>query len=567
MTDLSDISVRIRNFKCFQQEEQGFDCIKPINLIIGRNNSGKSALLDLIKYSADYKDDLSVHAPPGHVPQIVFRKSLLADELKNVFREEVSGGGVPGRNHWEYGKAWVGEKIVFGHEKGNKKFFIRIEPEMKIATAGEYIDRLIRVIKNPLESKIFKRLSAERDIVPETSLENLAISEKGAGATNAIQQFINNAALPSALVEETLLNELNKIMQPDALFTRIVVQQHKQNQWEIYLSEKRKGAIPLSHTGSGLKTIILILTFLILVPKAENKKVSDYLFGFEELENNLHPSLIRRLLLYLRDFVTTNQCVFFLTTHSNVSIDLFNKDETAQILHVTHDGEKANVRTVKAYIEHKNILDDLDIRASDLLQSNGIIWVEGPSDRLYFNRWVELVTDGQIREGAHYQCVFYGGRLLAHLTADDPDIDHDELIKILRINRNAIFLMDSDLRDGREDINRTKQRIHAEMESIGGMAWITHGKEVENYISREALISLSGNTAIRTLRKNEDFGMYLQKEKIREKKRFEANKVLFAEQICPHITRASLSTTLDLEEKVGEALKLIRKWNSMPETS
>lgn len=30
-------------------------------------------------------------------------------------------------------------------------------------------------------------------------------------------------------------------------------------------------------------------------------------------------------------------------------------------------------------------LDDLGVKASDLLQANGIIWVEGPSDRAYIH--------------------------------------------------------------------------------------------------------------------------------------------------------------------------------------
>ena len=33
------------------------------------------------------------------------------------------------------------------------------------------------------------------------------------------------------------------------------------------------------------------------------------------------------------------------------------------------------------------LVDDLGIKASDILQSNGIIWVEGPSDRIYINKF------------------------------------------------------------------------------------------------------------------------------------------------------------------------------------
>ena len=40
-------SIYFKGHTCFKNEWSGFDTIKPINVIIGRNNSGKSHLLDL----------------------------------------------------------------------------------------------------------------------------------------------------------------------------------------------------------------------------------------------------------------------------------------------------------------------------------------------------------------------------------------------------------------------------------------------------------------------------------------------------------------------------------------
>jgi hypothetical protein len=40
--------VEFRNYRCFKAQWAGFSEIRPINVIIGRNNTGKSHLLDLV---------------------------------------------------------------------------------------------------------------------------------------------------------------------------------------------------------------------------------------------------------------------------------------------------------------------------------------------------------------------------------------------------------------------------------------------------------------------------------------------------------------------------------------
>ena len=49
-------SIHFKGYSCFKKDWAGFDTIKPINVIIGRNNSGKSHLLDLVE--ALCKDEL-----------------------------------------------------------------------------------------------------------------------------------------------------------------------------------------------------------------------------------------------------------------------------------------------------------------------------------------------------------------------------------------------------------------------------------------------------------------------------------------------------------------------------
>lgn len=109
----SDISIKIKNYKCFDDELQGFDEVKPINVIIGKNNSGKSSLLDLISFSST--DEFSIPKErycKGKNPQIFITKKIEEKSLQQIFRKGTSGGGISG-DHWAFGKKFLGDKITF----------------------------------------------------------------------------------------------------------------------------------------------------------------------------------------------------------------------------------------------------------------------------------------------------------------------------------------------------------------------------------------------------------------------------------------------------------------------
>ncbi|MCH7500078.1 MAG: ATP-binding protein [Nitrospinae bacterium] len=568
-----NLTIWVRNFKCFGAEGGGFLEIKPFNLIIGRNNSGKSSLLDLVAYMvttefSDLTSDIN-HKDTNPVFEII--KPLEEKELIGRFPQNASGGPISG-SHWEFARKYLlGQKIKVGYTIGSKKpEFIELENlDLPLECQqdrfiSEFLRPVASHINNPLKGKTVKRILAERDIRREQDAD-INVQGNGTGITNIIQRFINLAELPGNEVEINILNDLNEIFGSDGNFQRIICQKLPNNSayWEIFIDEEEKGRIALSNSGSGLKTIIIILVFLRLLPIQEKVPLGDYFFCFEELENNLHPALLRRFLSFIYKICIETGCIVFLTTHSNVSIDVFSKNPHVQIIHVTHNNGVSVTSSVKTYIENKGILDDLDVRASDLLQSNGIVWVEGPSDRIYFNRWIELWTNGELTEGTHYQCIFYGGRLLAHLDASSPDEFEENGVSILRVNRNSLILIDSDKKSERARVNATKQRIAEEIEGVGGLAWVTKGKEIENYIPFAAVTALLGIKTEKQVERFQNFFEYLDDIKQSEGKKYNGKKPLFAEKIIPHLTLENSRDILDLNEKMVEAIQHINRWNSI----
>jgi putative ATP-dependent endonuclease of OLD family len=562
MYPIKDFSFKVKNYKSIGEEAQGFEEVYPINIIIGRNNSGKSALLDLVNYVLHPRDDFFENGHKEKNPEVQFSKKVLPTEFDTACNNAFTGHSPHTHNVKNILKRYIDKKLVVKILPGNKQEFVSIEDAID-PHFSSIQNSLSTALTSPLRGKMYKRLYADRDILPEPDdNQQPTLHFKGTECTKVIHHFLNKAELNSFRGDDKLLRALNEIFNPDSTFKNISVKKlFKSDKWEVHLDEESKGNIALSNSGSGFKTILLVLVNLLLIPKLSNKSLSDYVFAFEELENNLHPALQRRLLLYIRKKAVEEKCCFFITTHSNVIIDLFSKDKEAQIMHVTHNSDHAIAKKVTTYFDNKGILDDLDIRASDLLQSNVIVWVEGPSDRLYFNRWIELYSDGKIKEGAHYQCIFYGGRLLSHLTAE---AENSINVSMLKINRNAIVLIDSDKKKASDSINQTKERIISEISSIGGISWVTKGKEIENYIPKEALCKLFSNDNLPALEIHEKISMYLDKNIANgEGEKFLKNKVFFTERILPFLTKENIKKAHDLGQQIKLVHDKICEWNKI----
>lgn len=185
-----------------------------------------------------------------------------------------------------------------------------------------------------LNGKAFRRLLAGRDIETEFPNKKLELGPDGSGASNIMRRFIVSSEFPRELIQHELRDGLNDIFGKDGQFSVIHVKHQDdeaggpQGHWEVYLGEEKKGLIPLSKSGSGLKTVLLVLLNLLVIPKIENKEKSQFVFAFEELENNLHPALLQRLFQYLEEYALNEQATIFLTTHSSTALDFFGCQRT-----------------------------------------------------------------------------------------------------------------------------------------------------------------------------------------------------------------------------------------------
>ena len=579
-------SIYFSNYRCFGYPDKpaGFSSVKPINLIIGKNNSGKSHLLQLVKWMCD-GDILAQHPKDEMIERVDFK-------LKGCFDKQSVQKEFPPPNDrdlyrdwdnpWDrYGNLLVNKPVTWYIENANKLGYVFFSDE-ELEPDNEYkkcIEKILLSASYPLKGTQYRHLAAERDIRPESEDNILKLSSSGAGATNIIRKFLlsSDEKYPREIITDTLLAALNEICGNDMIFTEIYTQKHDnggvfQDCWEIYLGEKEKKLIALSQSGSGLKTILLTLLNLLVVPIIEEKSDRYFTFAFEELENNMHPALLRKLLSYIEKFALENEIPVFLTSHSATMLDFFATEEHAQIIYVKHDGKFAYTEEVSSYISCKEIINNLGAKASDLLQTNGIIWVEGPSDRIIVNQWIKLFSNGAYEEGRHYQCVFYGGGLLSNLgiasTLNNDQALEDPFVNLLAINSNAFIICDSDRRSVGAELKKRVKRIREEASVLDVPVWILKAREIENYYPGEALQQAYRKEKM--LPDPERFESFFKtsrekgpsySEKHLSNKSLHHYKTDLANRVTPYLTREMMEKRFDWLEQMPKLIECIKHWN------
>lgn len=556
-------TIKLENYKSFDVPGAVISGFKPFNLIVGRNNSGKSALIDAIAIATG---SLNIRENNTRVHEdscLVFGRNLTRPEVESNFRNVSSNWNLME----QIGEFLIDTYIEFPLYSVNSRKLEISKPEHpgaahrieQYAVSGLYHNLRDRVI-NPFSGKYFRKMDAERDVKPESFQKSIASS--GVGVTGTLATFMHKDGHKRELVKDVILDRINEILYPDTKFQEIVLRNYDDGTWEIFLSNYDGKLVRIRDSGSGLKTIIMMVSFIELMPFIDGVDLKDYIFAFEEPENNLHPAVQRRLVNYVLSRCREAGFTVFMTTHSAAVIDAVSGELDAQILHVVHSGKRAEVRRVEAVRDSHSVIDDLGVRASDLLQSNCLVWLEGPSDRIYFNRWMELCSENDLREGLHYQCLYYGGKVLSHFSFSNDEDNSEGLIEAIRVNRNSIVIMDSDLTSNASRINSTKARVRKEVEDAGGICWISCGREVENYIPDTALAKKLGKRKAR-LGMYVDIKDYLNNNSSKSGDKFERTKVLFAREIAGLLSQSDLNSRYEWRKNMNRCVDFIKKCNGL----
>jgi len=421
---MKPLGIEFRDFACFARQ---FVPVKPgINLLVGRNNAGKTALLRALNALSaiqafdppkNFVTDLSGYLASGAnsfpfdlICEMEDSDKVFFDDMPDgmwarVIREGVSiwsfqilmqprqveflnaRVAIPdassGRPNWQ---------AVFLQKSGRGIFADRLRyPDLSVLARAEM--GLDAFAQDGGPQNLFPGIyTGERSTPTLSQFRNVRlVSPHRVVAARSMLQTTTD--LPSdAQTLAPFLITLNGqdrdtfqaiekfVIRVFPEFKYINLTPRENNQLFVYLTEATTNLrIPLDSCGTGVEQILTLATFVLTTPKPG-------LILLDEPHSYLHPTAERALVEFLSEHP---EHTYVISTHSAV---LMNSVEPARITHISPPGRAFSRKNEKP--ENSRILFGLGYRNSDAMFNDQLLLVEGPSDARILP--LLLLEDGEI---------------------------------------------------------------------------------------------------------------------------------------------------------------------------
>lgn len=472
----------VNNFKSIQSS--GEINLSDFNVFVGKNDAGKSSFVEALKIFLDrgkpdrshfhkYRDDdISMTATFADIPERL--EGSLSDDYQSesdtisvtrFFRKRSSN--TPSDTTFVNGEELSAGAVVVDDDRLTK------------ARSRNFVWEFM-----PYPIHIF----AERDVTEETKLKSgtllndllvPVLEEGGVGETGSIAE--TRDSLEDSLQETShrIGEQLTESMQahmPDIEEVEVQagsVRLDKAISPSISLKDRYlPESVDIGERGSGVGSLFI----LSLMQAYVDMQVGEgYCLMFEEPGNSLHPGAERKMLDALKG-ISEEGGQILITTHSQVFID---RTDTGQLYVVTRNDGESEFKWVEQ--DAFEAVDEIGAKNSDILQSDFVFYVEGPSDAKIIEE-ICLNTFGDW-ESRNVTIQHLGGT--GNLHHCDPE-------KLRKINRNCAFILDSDRDNPTDDPNSTAKNIQEDSDGLGIPCRVLSRSCIENYFTASGVSAVFG---------------------------------------------------------------------------
>ena len=229
---------------------------------------------------------------------------------------------------------------------------------------------------------------------------------------------------------------------------------------EKYSANPKK--LDILYAGSGIRQFLDILV-KVTISKAD-------VLLLDEPEVGMHPDLQRDFMRYLIQLSKAKNMQIFMATHSPV---ILNYTEDFTYFRVLNNSGKRLTRRIASNDTIETALGDLGIRPSDFFGSDICIMVEGPTDVIFWECVLELYRDEL--QDIVVNIVQFNGKSAHGLINEKLKINN-----IIPFRKNLLWIHDKDSGIG-ESPNKENINFCQKIEECGYQCHILKKRELEFY--------------------------------------------------------------------------------------
>ncbi|WP_175425516.1 AAA family ATPase [Trinickia violacea] len=409
-------SFRVQNYKCFV--DTGEIKLTPgFNVFIGRNDAGKSALMEALSLRHTHNPHRSLETvrtptsePPSSAPTSV-AYDLSPEELRQhltalasfflptgpnasasvfaTFRSLLETGDRFNAD-WANGVVVKADLAGLG---GLRRDANRYASVLNLAHPSDVQLALQNEITGSYSSYGVVLANWLRDKAYAFRAERLGLGRCAAGPDKVLSPNAQNLAAVLNVLSSSnparykrLVEHVRIVFPHISGITSVIVEGSsvEARVWSIPLESERSDlSVPLNQSGTGIGQVLAIL-YVVVTSDLPSVILID------EPQSFLHPGAVRKLLEILRSY---SQHQYIITTHSPTLITLTENDQ----LFAVRRQEGTNVSTVALIDPNRQddlrmSLADVGVRLGDVFGADAILWVEGKTEETCFPELLRQLT-------------------------------------------------------------------------------------------------------------------------------------------------------------------------------